>query len=87
MKTQRELMKKKRQPKNVEKTDSQNANLDSGNRPKKKRNLLQHYQKLKKDLLANEEQFGFKGLYLVEGIDIHEENFEQLIIEKIKERK
>lgn len=84
---QRALMKEKRKAAREEKNQSLKPNKITKNRPKKVKNLLQHYQKLKKDILANEAEFGFVGRYIIEGVEIHEENFEQLVMEKIKERK
>ncbi|CQR25885.1 phage protein [Streptococcus varani] len=80
-------MKQKRKEEREEKVKVPNANKKPQNRPKKIKNLVQHYKKMKKDILANEKEFGFVGRYIIEGVEVHEENFEQLVTEKIKERK
>lgn len=84
---QRALMKEKRKAAREEKNQSLKPNKITKNRPKKVKNLLQHYQKLKKDILENEAKFGYRGLYIVEGIDIHEDDFEKLVMQKVKDKK
>jgi len=83
---QRKLMKQKRADKKKEKIKVLNTNADVTEKPKKIRNLVQHYKKLKREILDNESEFGFTGIALVEGIDIHEENFVDLVMQKIKEQ-
>ena len=84
---QRALMKEKRKAAREEKNKSLKPNKNTKNRPKKIKNMLQHYQKLKKDILENEAKFGYRGLYIVEGIDIHEDDFEKLVMQKVKDKK
>ncbi|VHG80107.1 phage protein [Streptococcus pyogenes] len=84
---QRKLMKQKRDEQRKEKKKVLNPNTDVTEKPKKIRNLAQHYKKLKKEILANESEFGFTGITLIEGIDVHEENFVDLVMQKIKEQK
>ncbi|HEP1436455.1 TPA: hypothetical protein ACQDIV_001081 [Streptococcus pyogenes] len=84
---QRKLMKQKRAEQRKEKKKVLNPNTDVTEKPKKIRNLVQHYKKLKKEILANESEFGFTGITLIEGIDVHEENFVDLVMQKIKEQK
>ena len=78
-------MKQKRAEQRKEKKKVLNPNVTE--KPKKIRNLAQHYKKLKKEILANEAEFGFTGITLIEGIDVHEENFVDLVMQKIKEQK
>ncbi|WP_314913291.1 hypothetical protein [Streptococcus constellatus] len=47
---------------------------------------MKYYRDLKNRILANEEAFDFVSRTVVEGIDVHEENFEQLVVERIKEQ-
>lgn len=81
---QRELMKKKRDTKKDEKVKSLNPNKTKVKKVKKTVNMKQYYKKMKKEILANEAQFGYTGLTLIEGVDIHEENFIDLILQKIR---
>lgn len=83
---QRKLMKKKRVAKKQEKIKKVNPNILMAKKRKKSKNLLKYYQDLKKRILANEEKFNFVSRTVVEGIEVHEENFEQLVVEKIKEQ-
>jgi endogenous inhibitor of DNA gyrase (YacG/DUF329 family) len=53
-------------------------------RKKEKEQKLEDYKKKKQELLENEKQFGYIGRTLIEGIDIHDPEFEKLIMEKIK---
>lgn len=46
-----------------------------------------YIKQAKKEILANESEFGFTGITLIEGIDVHEENFVDLVMQKIKEQK
>jgi len=83
---QRKLMKKKRATKKQEKSKKVNPNILPVKKRKKSKNLLKHYRDFKKRILANEEKFSFISRTVVEGIEVHEENFEQLVVEKIKEQ-
>lgn len=83
---QRKLMKKKRAAKNQEKIKGPNPNISISKRRKKSKNLLKYYRDLKNRILANEEAFNFVSRTVVEDIDVHEENFEQLVVERIKEQ-
>lgn len=83
---QRKLMKKKRVAKKQEKIKKVNPNILMAKKRKKSKNLLKYYRDLKKRILANEEKFNFVSRTVVEGIEVHEENFEQLVVEKIKEQ-
>lgn len=84
---QRKLMQQKRAEEKEKKKKLSNANTLSDRKPKKIRNLVQHYTKLKKEILSNEEAFGFIGVTLVEGVDVHEDDFVESVIQKIKEQK
>lgn len=83
---QRKLMKKKRAAKTQKKIKVSNPNISTSKRRKKSKNLLKYYRDLKNRILANEEVFDFVSRTVVEGIDVHEENFEQLVVERIKEQ-
>lgn len=83
---QRKLMKKKRAAKKQEKIKVSNPNISTSKKRKKSKNLLKYYRDLKKRILANEEVFNFVSRTVVEGVEVHEENFEQLVVEKIKEQ-
>lgn len=37
----------------------------------------------KQKCLENEKEWGYRGLYFVSGIEVHEENFVELVIDKI----
>ena len=63
---------------------SQAGKIGNSTKPKKIRDIKKHYQKKKKELLENEKQFGYIGRTLIEGIDIHDPDFEKLLMEKIK---
>ena len=60
------------------------TNIENSTKPKKIRDIKKHYQKKKQELLENEKQFGYIGRILIEGIDIHDPDFEKLLMEKIK---
>ena len=79
-------MKKKRAAKKQEKIKVSNPNISTSKKSKKSKNLLKYYRDLKKRILANEETFNFVSRTVVEGVEVHEENFEQLVVEKIKEQ-
>ncbi|MCW1037992.1 hypothetical protein [Streptococcus anginosus] len=79
-------MKKKRAAKKQEKIKKVNPNILPYKKRKKSKNFLKHYRDFKKRILANEEKFNFVSRTLVEGIEVHEDNFEQLVTEKIKEQ-
>ena len=87
--TQKLLMREKRKKEKEQKIEelkkSQANKINtSKSKPKKMRDIKKHYQKKKQELLENEKQFGYIGRTLIEGIDIHEPDFEKLIMEKIK---
>ncbi len=48
---------------------------------------LEYWRKYKEELLESEREFNFKGFHLVGGIDIHEENFESLVVEQLENKK
>lgn len=83
---QRKLMKKKRAAKKQEKSKKVNPNILPVKKRKKSKNLLKYYRDFKKQILVNEAKFNFISRTVVEGIEVHEENFEQLVVEKIKEQ-
>ena len=68
----------------IEELKKSQANKIDKFKPKKIRDIKKHYQKKKQELLENEKQFGYIGRILIEGIDIHDPDFEKLIMEKIK---
>ena len=77
---------KKEKEQKIEELKKSQANKinTSKSKPKKIRDIEKYYQKKKQELLENEKQFGYIGRTLIEGIDIHEPDFEKLIMEKIK---
>ena len=81
-------MRKKRKEEKEKKIEelkkSQAKKIENSTKPKKIRDIKKHYQKKKQELLENEKQFGCIGRTLIEGIDIHDPDFEKLIMEKIK---
>ena len=86
--TQKLLMREKRKKEKEQKIEelkkSQAEKVGNSAKPKRIRDIKKHYQKKKQELLENEKQFGYIGRTLIEGIDIHEPDFEKLIMEKIK---
>ena len=80
----REKRKKEKEQKIEELEKSQANKIKNSAKPKKIRDIEKHYQKKKQELLENEKQFGYIGRTLIEGIDIHDPDFEKLIMEKIK---
>ena len=77
-------MRKKRKEEKERKEAELKTNVKNSTKPKKIRDIEQYYKKKKQELLENEKQFGYIGRTLIEGIDIHEPDFEKLIMEKIK---
>ena len=77
-------MRKKRKEEKERKEAELRTNVKNSIKPKKIRDIEKYYQKKKQELLENEKQFGYIGRTLIEGIDIHEPDFEKLIMEKIK---
>ena len=86
--TQKLLMRKKRKEEKEQKIKelkkSQAKKTENSTKPKKIRDIKKYYQKKKQELLESEKQFGYVGRILIEGIDIHEPDFEKLLMEKIK---
>ena len=82
--TQKLLMRKKRKEEKERKEAELRTNIENSTKPKKIRDIKRHYQKKKQELLENEKQFCYVGRILIEGIDIHEPDFEKLLMEKIK---
>ncbi|MCK1219591.1 hypothetical protein [Streptococcus uberis] len=85
--TQKILMREKRKKEKeqkIEELKKSQANKIEKFKPKKIRDIKKYYQKKKQELLENEKQFGYVGRILIEGIDIHDPDFEKLIMEKIK---
>ena len=82
----REKRKKEKEQKIEELKKSQANKINTyKSKPKKIRDDIEkYYQKKKQELLENEKQFGYVGRTLIEGIDIHEPDFEKLLMEKIK---
>ena len=80
----REKRKKEKEQKIEELEKSQANKIKNSAKPKKIRDIEKYYQKKKQELLENEKQFGYVGRTLIEGIDIHEPDFEKLLMEKIK---
>ena len=85
---QKLLMRKKRKEEKEQKIKelkkSQAKKTENSTKPKKIRDIKKYYQKKKQELLESEKQFGYVGRILIEGIDIHEPDFEKLLMEKIK---
>lgn len=81
---QKLLMRKKRKEEKERKEAELKTNIEKSTKPKKIRDIEKYYQKKKQELLENEKQFGYIGRTLIEGIDIHDPDFEKLIMEKIK---
>ena len=86
---QKLLMRKKRKEEKEQKIEelkkSQANKINtSKSKPKKIRDIEQYYKKKKQELLENEKKFGYIGRTLIEGIDIHDPDFEKLLMEKIK---
>ncbi|HEL1691089.1 TPA: hypothetical protein TXN60_002351 [Streptococcus suis] len=48
--------------------------------------MLKYYQDFKTEILANEAEFGFTSRTIVEGVEVHEPDFEEQVINKIKEQ-
>lgn len=83
---QRKLMKRKRADQKKEKSEKDNPNIKSSKKHQKKKNLLKYYHDFKAEILANEDTFGFTSRTVVEGVEVHEPDFEKLVVEKIKEQ-
>ena len=77
-------MRKKRKEEKERKEAELRTNVKNSIKPKKIRDIEKYYQKKKQELLENEKQFGYVGRTLIEGIDIHDPDFEKIIMEKIK---
>ena len=77
-------MRKKRKEEKERKEAELNTNVKNSTKPKKIRDIEKYYKKKKQELLENEKQFGYIGRTLIEGIDIHDPDFEKLLMEKIK---
>lgn len=85
--TQKILMREKRKKEKeqkIEELKKSQANKIEKFKPKKIRDIEKYYQKKKQELLENEKEWGYRGLYFVSGIEVHEENFVELVIDKIK---
>ncbi|CYT64136.1 hypothetical protein ACTGJ2_07795 [Streptococcus suis] len=83
---QRKLMKQKRADLKKQKSKKDNPNNQPAKKRKKKKNLLKYYQDFKTKILANEAEFGFTSRTIVEGVEVHEPDFEEQVINKIKEQ-
>lgn len=83
---QRQLMKQKRADQKKAKSKKDNPNIRASKKRKKTKNWLKYYQDLKAEILANEAEFGFTSRTVIEGIEIHDPDFEKLVVEKIKEQ-
>lgn len=83
---QRKLMKKKRADLKKQKSKKDNPNIGTSKKRRKKKNLLKYYQDFKTKILANEAEFGFTSRTIVEGVEVHELDFEEQVINKIKEQ-
>ena len=85
---QKLLMRKKRKEEKEQKLEelkkTQSKKIGNSTKPKKIRGIEKYYQKKKQELLENEKHFGYVGRTLIEGIDIHDPDFEKLLMEKIK---
>ena len=77
-------MRKKRKEEKERKEAELRTDVKNSTKPKKIRDIKKYYKKKKQELLENEKQFGYIGRTLIEGIDIHDPDFEKLIMEKIK---
>ena len=80
----REKRKKEKEQKLEELKKSQANKIENSTKPKKIRDIEQYYKKKKQELLENEKQFCYVGRILIEGIDIHDPDFEKLLMGKIK---
>ncbi|HEM4562976.1 TPA: hypothetical protein U1Z58_000379 [Streptococcus suis] len=79
-------MKRLRAEAKKEKDDKSNRNIKLTKKRKKKKNLLKFYQDFKTKILANEAEFGFTSRTVIEGVEIHEPDFEEQVINKIKKQ-
>ena len=77
-------MRKKRKEEKERKEAELRTNVKNSIKPKKIRDIEKYYKKKKQELLENEKQYGYVGRTLIKGIDIHEPDFEKIIMEKIK---
>ena len=80
----RKIRKEEKEQKLEELKKSQSEKIRNSTKPKKIRDINKYYKKKKQELLENEKQFGYIGRTLIEGIDIHDPDFEKLLMEKIK---
>lgn len=49
-----------------------------------KGDILEYWRLYKEQILESEREFNYVGRHLVSGIDVHEENFEYLVVEQIE---
>ncbi|WP_427813516.1 hypothetical protein ACQKTA_09065 [Enterococcus sp. 22-H-5-01] len=47
---------------------------------------LEYWRLYKEQILESEKEFNYKGHHFVGGIDIHDENFEYLVIEQLENK-
>ena len=52
--------------------------------PYKKKDPLEYWHNYKEQILESEREFDFKGVHLVGGIEVHEENFEYLVVQQLE---
>lgn len=50
-------------------------------------NALEYWRLYKEAIIKSEEEFHYRGRHLVGGIEVHEENFEYLVVEQIENKK
>lgn len=50
-------------------------------------NLREYWRLYKERYLESEREFNYVGRHLVGGIEVHEENFEYLVVEQIEDKK
>lgn len=48
---------------------------------------LEYWRLYKEQILESEREFNYVGRHLVSGIDVHEENFEYLVVEQLENKK
>lgn len=84
---QKTLMKQKRKSVQFANKKQPKKHEISNRKPKKITNLKKHYTELKNKILKNEKVFGYQSRVLIEGIEIHEDDFVEKLLKKIKEKK
>ncbi|MDT2751500.1 hypothetical protein P7H01_05440 [Enterococcus thailandicus] len=52
-----------------------------------KGDILEYWRLYKEQILESEREFNYVGRHLIGGIEVHEENFEYLVVEQIEDKK